>query len=476
MRVVCGVPMFRRLWIVWVIRVPGGYARRADRTRGQGSCALVRPPARFRGFWQGSLLAAGMMGAVAAHAASSGPRPPSPPPLPASGLQLRVAEQELRQQNPAVLRAQEISKSLAHQAVAIAQLPDPRLGVMVQNVPVNSWSLASGQNAMLSVGLSQHFPAFGQRAAEGHKGRHQAHAALYGALATRAQALLALRRAWADALYGQHALVVLRRQRALYAESARVARARFRAGSVPESDFLRARLEQQALANKQYQAQALVTSARATIAALLARPALPVVSGAWPHLRSPRSLALLEARLAGNPLLRQADATRAAADDGVALAHSAYYPSVTLSGSYGKTYYPGMPNQATLGITVSLPLFTTDRQDQRLDAARAAASAARDAYANTAARLQARLRSQFARYLALKEEVQQTRHVLLPTARQAFRAALASYGGGRARMTTVLKAERAELDLALTAIGLRRDLMTAVANLDYLATDAEQTP
>ncbi|HET9122398.1 MAG TPA: TolC family protein, partial [Acidiferrobacteraceae bacterium] len=420
-------------------------------------------------------LLVGLVSGAAAHAAPASPGLPSPRPVPASGLQLRVAEQELRQHNPVVLRAREISKSLAHQAVAVAQLPDPRLGVMAQNVPLNSGSLAQGQNAMLSVGLSQHFPPFGQRAAEGAKGRHQARAALYGALETRAQALLALRRAWADALYGQHALMVLRQQQELYADSARVARARFRAGGVPESDFLRARLEQQALTNRQYQAQALVTAARATIAALLVRPALPVLSVAWPHLPSPPSLAMLQARLAGTPLLRRAEARRAAAEDGVAVAHSAYYPSVTLSGSYGKTYYPGMPDQASLGVTVSLPLFATNRQDQRLDAARAAAAAARDAYVDTAARLQARVRSEFARYLALKEESQQTRRVLLPTARQAFHAALASYAGGQARMTTVLKAERAELKLALAVIGLRRDLMTAVANLDYLATDVEQT-
>ena len=412
-------------------------------------------------------------GAACVGSAWAAPVVGLPPSASSPVLTLGQAEHELLRRNPALRRARAIREGLQHQAIAIAQLPDPELGLMALDVPVTTLSLAQGQNAMLSVGLSQHFPAFGQRAARGREWHHKSRAALYGILATRAQSLLALRTAWADALYGTRAIALLRRQQQLYSESVRAAGARLRAGTAPETDLLRARLEQLALANQISRARALETAALATVASLLVRPALPALDQAWPDLAPPPSLAAIEGGLPGNPLLRKADAGRQAAEDALAVARSGYYPTVTVFGSYGKTYYPGMPDQVTVGVNISLPLFTIDRQDQRRDAARADLTAARDAYQDRAARLLARTRTEFAHYLSIQEQLTQSRQQLLPTARAAFSAALASYGADQMRMSRVLQAQRTELRYSLAQLELRRDLLATQANLDYLATGRE---
>jgi len=391
-----------------------------------------------------------------------------------SVLTLPEAEHELSHANPAVLQAQQVRDALQHQAVAIRQLPDPEVGLMAQNVPINSFSLAQGQNAMLSIGISQRFPAFGKRAAQGRVARAQSRSALYGILASQAQSLLALRVAWIDAMYDQQALAILRNQQTLDTESVQVALARFRAGAAPEVDALRARLDEQALGNILSQVQALHTAAIATIAALLARPDLPTLAAGWPRMPTPRSLAAIEAQLAGNPLLREAKTAQQATEAQVAVAHSAYYPNVTVSGSYGKSYYPGMPDQVTVGVTLSLPLFTADRQDQMLDAAQAQAAASRDAQQQQSLLMLRTLHIQFAQYLSAQAQLKRTRDTLLPTAQAAFAAALATYASGQTNMNSLLKTQQSVLQYALEEISLRRDLANAEANLDYLATGVER--
>lgn len=395
---------------------------------------------------------------------------------PKPALTLSEAEHLVVRVNPKVLKARALQQALRHQSVAIAQLPDPELGLMAQNVPVDSLSLAQGQNAMLSVGLSQHFPPYGQRQAKGQAVQAESRAAFYGTLATQAQALLALRTAWIDAAYDRRAVRAFRAQQQLAMESVRAARARLRANDGTESDVLRAQLDEQALQNKITNAQALHVAAVATIAELLATPEPPSLAGGWPKLPAPASLAALEGRLVGNPALRALDRKRSAAAAKVRVARSAYHPSITVSGSYGRTYYPGMPNQVTIGVDVSLPLFTTNRQDQTLEAAQARDAAAREDYIGQVLHLTQSTRAQFARYLAARARWQRTQRALLPTARAAFSATLGSYTAGSLSMREVLKAQRAVLRYALDALKLHRDLSVAEANLAYLGTRAERQP
>lgn len=397
-------------------------------------------------------------------------------PPPGTALTLAVAERLLLQVNPTIQRARQVQTALAHEAVAARQLPDPELGVMAQNAPLPTLALARGEDGMLSVGITQRFPPFGKRAAEGRVLRTRSRSAQYGMLATGAERLRALRLAWNDAIYDQAALAILHRQQVLAGLTAQAAQARFRAGTAPEAELLRAQLDQESLINRIAQAEASETIARAAIAALLARTELPVLAPGWPRMPAPLTLADIEGRLSGNPVLREAEAAQTAAQAQIAVARSAYYPKFAISGSYGKSYYPGMPNSVTVGVTVSLPLFTADRQDQGLAAARARAAAARAAHREEVLRMGRLVQVQFAQYLAAQAQLVHTRTVLLPTARAAYDAALAAYAPGQISMDTLLRAQRAVLQYALEEIALHRDRQTAVANLDDLATQVKALP
>ena len=416
-------------------------------------------------------VAAALLLAAATAAAQA---PPASPPAP---LTLAQAQARLARVNPAVLGAEQSQEALRHQAVAASQLPDPELGLMAQNFPANNLSSPSqGQNAMLSLGISQRLPAFGQRKHRGEELQEESQAASYGVAAARTENILALQLGWFDAIYADQARSVLRTQRELETESVQAALARFRAGSAPEADVLRARLDEQALANRLSKVQALHTAACARIAELLNVQELPELAAGWPAIPEPPALKTIENGLAYNPLLRQSEALNRAAGAGVEVARSEYHPDITVFGSYGKSYYPGMPNQVTAGINVTLPIFTARRQDQTLDAARARARASGYAYLQQSLALRKRARALFAQYASLQTQLHRTREELLPTAKAAYAAALAAYAAGQTDMTGLLRTQQAVLEYALDDIQLRRELLSTRAELDYLATHVESQP
>ncbi|MHB8425440.1 MAG: TolC family protein, partial [Gammaproteobacteria bacterium] len=131
-----------------------------------------------------------------AASAAAVPAPSASPPAP---LTLAQAQARLARVNPAVLGAEQSQEALRHQAVAASQLPDPEIGLMAQNFPANSLSPSQGPNAMLSLGISQRLPAFGQRKHRGEELQEESRAAFYAVAATKTENLLALQLGWFDA-------------------------------------------------------------------------------------------------------------------------------------------------------------------------------------------------------------------------------------------------------------------------------------
>ncbi len=400
---------------------------------------------------------------------------PAPLSIPSAPLTLAQAEGRLTRVNPGILGAKQAQEALRHRAVAASQLPDPEIGLMAENFPANNLLAPSqGPNAMLNLALSQRLPAFGQRAHLRDELQKVSQAARDGIAVIQAEDILALRLAWLDATYASQALATLARQRDLERETIQAALARFRAGFAPEVDVLRAQLDEKALGNRIFPIQAEYAAARARIAELLDERTPPALAINWPAIPMPPAMWTVEKDLALNPMLRQSAALSHAASAGVKVAESDYYPQVTLFGSYGESYYPGMPNGITLGIDITLPIFTSERQDQTLDAARARARASQYAYQQRSLALLKEVRTLFAQSASAQMQLKRTEEVLLPTAKAAFAAALVEYAEGESDMTSLLKTQRAILEFSLDAIRLHQEFLDTQAELDYLATHVER--
>lgn len=394
----------------------------------------------------------------------------------AAPLSLQDAEAIALRQNPGLgALAQKIAE-LRHKAVATAQLPDPHLALGVVNAPLNSFSMNQQQMSMLSVGLSQTFPSFGKLGLEGQQVGMEAQEAADTLRGQSAELVLLLRRAWLQALYAEDAVATVRQQEQLQAESVRAALALYRSAQGSQADVLRAQLARDSLANDISRLQAEQASNLAQIAQILNLREPPPIEKQWPNLPPPPTLAQAEARLSGQPLLRAAQAQTRAAQIGVQVAKRAYWPEVTVSVDYGQDFYPGSPNWLSAGVNLSLPIFPGDRQDQDVAAARAKALQAQYRYDDQHLALTQQARATFARYEALKAQLERTDRQLLPTARDAFSATLAAYSAGRTELSAVLRTQKEVLDYALTRLQYRRDLALSAAELDFLSTQGATQP
>jgi len=397
-------------------------------------------------------------------------------PASAALLSLQDAEAIALGQNPGLGAIKQKVVELRHQAVAIAQLPDPHLVFGAANLPLNSFSMNRQQMSMLNVGLSQTFPSFGKLGLEGQQAGVEAQAAADTLRGQSAELVLLLRRVWLQALYAEDAVTTVRHQEQLQAESVQAALALYRSAQGAQADVLRAQLARDRLANDISKLQAERASDLAQIAQILNLPEPPSIAHQWPNLPPPPTLAEAEARLSSQPLLRAAQAQTRAAQMGVQVAKRGYWPEVTVSVDYGQDFYAGSPNWLSAGVDLSLPIFPGDRQDQNVAAARAKALQAQYRYDDQHLALTQEARATFARYAALKTELERTDQRLLPTARNAFSATLAAYSAGRAELSAVLRTQKEVLDYALTRLQYRRDLALSAAELDFLTTEGGAQP
>ncbi|WP_163055394.1 TolC family protein [Acidithiobacillus ferrooxidans] len=419
----------------------------------------LTPPA-----WGGIRFLAGVLLLLSTTLASAAP------------LSLQDAEAIALGKNPGLGAIKQKIVELRHQAVAVAQLPDPHLDLGAADLPLNNFSMNQQQMSMLSVGLSQTFPSFGKLGLEGQQAGVEAQASVDTLRGQSAELVLLLRRAWLQALYAEDAEATIRHQEQLQAESVQAALALYRSAQGSQADVLRAQLARDSLANDISKLQAERASDLAQIAQILNLPQPPTIEHQWPNLSPPITLVQAEARLSGQPLLRAAQAQTRAAQVGVKVAKRGYWPEVTVSVDYGQDFYPGSPNWLSAGVDLSLPIFPENRQDQDVAAARARALRAQYRYDDQHLAMIQQVRANFARYMALKTELERTDQRLLPTARNAFSATLAAYAVGRAELSAVLRTQKEVLDYALSRLQYRRDLALSAAELDFLTTAGGAQP
>ncbi|MHB1751053.1 MAG: TolC family protein, partial [Acidithiobacillus sp.] len=282
--------------------------------------------------------------------------------------------------------------------------------------------------------------------------------------------------AWLQALYTEDAVATVRHQEQLEAESVQAALALYRSAQGSQAEVLRAQLARDSLANDITKLQAEQASDLAQIAQILNLSEPPSIEKQWPNLPPPPTLAEVETRLSGQPLLRAARAQTRVAQMGVQVAKTGYWPDVTVSVGYGQDFYPGSPNWLSAGVDLSLPIFPGDRQDQDVAAARAKAQQARYRYDDQHLALTQQARAAFARYESHKIQLERIDRQLLPTARNAFSATLAAYSAGRAGLNAVLRTQKEVLGYALARLQHRRDLGLYAAELDFLTTQGEMQP
>jgi outer membrane protein TolC len=391
--------------------------------------------------------------------------------LPAHGQSLSL-EDALRAgegHSPRLAAQRHALEASQEQTVRATELPDPRLKLGIQNLPVTGPAQLRYDLDFMTqrvVGVMQEVPNADKRAARGLRATRARD--LEAGLLTEQRAFLRrdIAAAWLEALFAERGAQALRRlseQLAAQSEAASPALVRGRQGAA-EGLGARAALEQ--ARDRELEQERLVERARLNLAALIGDEAR-LGLGAAPDLDRLQGREALLQELAAHPHLRSYDLREDLARAEVDLARSERKSDWAVEVEYGQRK-PYFDNMISINFTFQLPWRAEKRQDRDI-ASRAAELERVRAQREDARRMhEAELRGFLADYDAGTRRLARFRDTLVPLARERAEAALAAYRGGRGELLPLLDAQRGVTEAELAALAIEAERAKAWASLTYL--------
>ncbi|MGE5721856.1 MAG: TolC family protein [Sphingomonadales bacterium] len=335
--------------------------------------------------------------------------------------------------------------------VAAGQLPDPKLGLGVDNYPVSgppAFTFSGDSMTMARVGISQEIPNAAKRHARTTRAEADVGEADAVRVAEQRRVRVEAALAWIDLAFAERRHEAVKDQIGAIGRLRPPAAAEVASGSARPAQALAVRQALLALEDRQAEVAAEVGRARAALARWTGDPD-PEPSGPAPEIAI--DAAALRASLATLPVVELAAARRRQAEAEVELARADKRPDFGLDLAYQRraSRYGDM---ISAGVTVSLPLFAHRRQDPIIAARAASADAAQAEEEDARRSLEADLDAALADHRMHHEQWARARDALLPLAHQRADLETASYGAGRAVLLDVIEARTALAEAELQAL------------------------
>lgn len=375
---------------------------------------------------------------------------------------------KLAERSSADIEAQTAGVEAARSASrAAGALPDPKLAFGVDNLPAtgpDQWRVDRDFMTMRRIGVMQEFPNSAKR----HAVAAAANATADEADAQRRVHVIAVRTsaaiAWLNRHYIERRIALfdaLGRENTLFAAAIQAGLA---GGHGTPADVIGPRQEAVDLADRLDELRADESKAKASLRRLVGADADE------PLLGDPPAFAIdadhLRSHVHTHPELAVYGPMIALAVAQAHEAEAAKKPDWGVELSYARRA-AAYSDMVSLQFTVSLPLFSTGRQDplisakhlelRRLEAERT------DMLRDHTATLEAEL----AHYVALNSQLTRLLDTRLPLAQQKVAYQLASYQGGKVDLAAVLIARRELIDTQLMQLDLQNRRDAAAASIYY---------
>jgi len=355
-------------------------------------------------------------------------------------------------------------------AVAAAERPDPVAKVGLENLPIDGAERFSVQRDFMtlrSVGLMQELTRptkLRARAAESQQ-------AVRLAEAQKAQALAAVQRdsalAWFERYYAEATEQTVLQQLQAARLEVTAAEAAYRGGRGTAADVLAARATLAELSDLAADASRGVSSSKIALVRwvgdaadrpLAGQPAIDII---------PLHKHTLDSQLAEHPemlaLERREELARAEAE----VARADRHPDWSVELVYSQRG-SGYSNMVTLQLTVPLEIRRANRQDPRLAAKLAEAFQAKAEREDMLRAHAAEIGAMIEAWDSARERRERYRSSIIPLAADRSAATRAAYHGGKASLSDLLLAQRAEIEARLKALQLEASAARLWAQLAFL--------
>ncbi|HEC07590.1 MAG TPA: TolC family protein [Thiolapillus brandeum] len=392
---------------------------------------------------------------------------------------LKEAEQIALENDPVVKASIARAEALGEDAVADAQLPDPRLRTGLYNVPLDDFDISREPSTQLRLGIQQAFPRGDTLKYKSGKTRAQARAEQLRAELERKKLLKAVRRNYLDIYFQTQAIKIIRSSRKLFENLTEITQVQYGSGGSSQQDVLRAELELSRLDDRITQYQNKEEAARSRLSRWVGDAAWRPLQADMPVLPQIPEREQIQEGLETHPEISMRSAVVESHQQSIAISKEQYRPGWTVGAEYRMRFgdNPDDSSRSDMGavmLTVDMPLFTEKRQDKRLAASQKRADAAVLDRANSWRKLRESLSMETANRKRLMERIQRYEKRLIREAEENAKAALLAYQSGTIEFTGLMRSRITELDIKLQALKLRVDLLKTNASLLYLAAGEEQ--
>lgn len=350
------------------------------------------------------------------------------------------------------------------------ELPDPRLKLGLENLPV------SGQGrfrydfdfmTQRSIGIAQEFPNEEKRTARKVRaGRlRDVEAANLAAQLALAQREIATN--WFDVHYAEKARVVLLTLAGQFRMQSDAAPSGVARGRQTAADGYALRSAFEQANDRIIEQERAVEKARNALAAWIGEAARRPLAAPPDTKHMDHPMEHLVDRLSEHPTLRVLDEREALALAEVELARSSRGRDWSLEVGYSQRK-PAFDNMISVVVGIDLPIAKERRQDQDVASKLAELEQARALREDARRMHEAEVRNLLADWNTAQKRLDRFDGVLLPLARERAEAALAAYRGGRGELAAVLEAQRAVTETELARVQSEAERSRAWAGLNYL--------
>lgn len=373
-------------------------------------------------------------------------------------------------QSPRLAAQRAMIGSAAEQVGRAAELPDPKLRLGIENLPVTGpdrFRYDRDFMTMRQIGWAQEFPSGAKREARNLRAERTRDVEGASLSALRAALYRDIAMAWGDAYFAERmrgALERLARQFQLHSDTVSAAVSR---GRLSAADGLMLRHAFEQANDRLIEQDRMVAKARIALATWIGEEAKRPL-GAPPQMeRFAHPREHLVARLAEHPQLRVFDRREELARADVELARSEKKSAWMLEVGYGRRR-PAFDDMVTVMVSIDLPWQAERRQDRDIASRLAEVEQVRAMREDARRMHEAEVRGWLADFDTAQRRIERFERVLLPLARDRSAAALAAYQGGRGELGPVLEAERAITETELALLQALAERAKAWANLNYL--------
>lgn len=378
-------------------------------------------------------------------------------------LSLREAEQLAVHNDQGLAAAVATESAEASSAKAADQLPDPEMSLGVSSLPLDTFSFTQTPMTTTEFKISQSLPpgdTLAQRALAA-----DANVLAATANVTVQQQLLRreVGRFWLTVYRDQQTVALLAQEKALYRRLLRSAQTAYSTGRARATDLVRVQVRLAELDDRIDRQQGSMAAMKARLARWIGDRA----QQSWPDHLPAVLTELPDGSIESQPEIKVLQAQLAQARAQTGEARAAFKPKFGVSVGYGLKA-GNQPDTVSVGVTLSLPLFTGERQAPLLAAAQKREQARQLALDNRAADFHAQAQSLTAQVQSLNTRIDRYDRHILPKLRQVARLAQTQFGAGGGDFTAIIDAEQAEITGRQQRLDLTIDRARRLIDLRYL--------